>query len=173
MSLENWVKNTPAHPLADAEDDRAWIRPNRQRVVRLGLIRRRHGWTRSLWGDEGCVKRAHHTARERTPVLRQGECDVPRLGADAHGRKRRYEKPGRGSRYCRLARHALPDDGWLFPRPKANRLVSRTSEAIARSAGTDRLDPIKLNAMTLLNHWGRAVPLSQVVHMEIRPIVFV
>ena len=38
MSLENWVKFTPAHPLADAEDDRAWIRPNRQRVVRLGLF---------------------------------------------------------------------------------------------------------------------------------------
>jgi len=45
----------------------------------------------------------------------------------------------------------------------------RTAELIARSAGTDRLDPRKLNDMTLMNHWGKAVPLSQVGHMEIRP----
>src|SRR5206468_3845042 len=36
-------------------------------------------------------------------------------------------------------------------------------------AGTDRLDPSKLNDMTLMNHWGKAVPLSQVGHIEIRP----
>jgi multidrug efflux pump subunit AcrB len=45
----------------------------------------------------------------------------------------------------------------------------RTAEVIARSAGTDRLDPSKLNDMTLMNHWGKAVPLSQVGHIEIRP----
>jgi multidrug efflux pump subunit AcrB len=45
----------------------------------------------------------------------------------------------------------------------------RTAEVIARSAGTDRLDPSKLNNMTLTNHWGKAVPLSQVGHIEIRP----
>lgn len=44
----------------------------------------------------------------------------------------------------------------------------RTAEIIARSAGTDRLDPGKLNDMTLMNHWGKAVPLSQVGHIEIR-----
>ncbi|PYV62663.1 MAG: hypothetical protein DMG97_39805, partial [Acidobacteria bacterium] len=38
----------------------------------------------------------------------------------------------------------------------------RTAEVIARSAGTDRLDPSKLNDMTLMNHWGKAVPLSQI-----------
>ena len=45
----------------------------------------------------------------------------------------------------------------------------RTAEAIARSGGTDRLDPRKLNDMTLMNHWGKAIPLSQVGHIEIRP----
>src|SRR5437879_8975809 len=44
----------------------------------------------------------------------------------------------------------------------------RTAEVIARSAGTDRLDPSKLNEMTLMNHWGKAVPLSQVGRIEIR-----
>ena len=39
----------------------------------------------------------------------------------------------------------------------------------SRSAGTDRLDPNKLNDMTLMNQWGKAVPLSQVGHIEIRP----
>jgi multidrug efflux pump subunit AcrB len=45
----------------------------------------------------------------------------------------------------------------------------RTADVVARSAGTDRLDPRKLNDMTLMNHWGKAVPLSQVGHIEIRP----
>src|SRR2546427_8879919 len=45
----------------------------------------------------------------------------------------------------------------------------RTAEVVARSAGTDRLDPRKLNDMTLINHWGKAIPLSQVGHIEIRP----
>ncbi len=45
----------------------------------------------------------------------------------------------------------------------------RTAEVIARSGGTDRFDPNKLNDMTLMNHWGKAVPLSQVGHVEIRP----
>src|SRR5205809_4899799 len=45
----------------------------------------------------------------------------------------------------------------------------RTAELIARSAGTDRFDPRKLTDMTLMNHWGKAVPLSQVGHIEIRP----
>src|SRR6059036_1816974 len=45
----------------------------------------------------------------------------------------------------------------------------RTAEVVARSAGTDRLDPSKLNDMTLMNHGGKAVPLSQVGHIEIRP----
>src|SRR5437660_2177535 len=45
----------------------------------------------------------------------------------------------------------------------------RTADVIARSAGTDRFDPRKLNDMTLMNHWGKAIPLSQVGHVEIRP----
>src|SRR5207244_10529287 len=44
----------------------------------------------------------------------------------------------------------------------------RTAEVVARSAGTDRFDPSKLNDMTLMNQWGKAVPLSQVGHIEIR-----
>ncbi|HLY43739.1 MAG TPA: efflux RND transporter permease subunit [Terracidiphilus sp.] len=45
----------------------------------------------------------------------------------------------------------------------------RTVEVIARSGGTDRFDPRKLNDMTLMNRSGKAVPLSQVGHVEIRP----
>lgn len=45
----------------------------------------------------------------------------------------------------------------------------RTVEVVARSAGTDRFDPKKLNDMTLMNHAGKAIPLSQVGHIEIRP----
>jgi multidrug efflux pump subunit AcrB len=44
----------------------------------------------------------------------------------------------------------------------------RTVEVVARSAGTDRFDPRKLNDMTLMNQWGKAIPLSQVGHVEIR-----
>jgi multidrug efflux pump subunit AcrB len=45
----------------------------------------------------------------------------------------------------------------------------RTVDVVARSAGADRFDPRKLNDMTLMNRWGKAVPLSQVGHIEIRP----
>jgi multidrug efflux pump subunit AcrB len=45
----------------------------------------------------------------------------------------------------------------------------RTVEVLARSAGTDRFDPSKLNDMTLMNRSGKAIPLSQVGHIEIRP----
>jgi multidrug efflux pump subunit AcrB len=45
----------------------------------------------------------------------------------------------------------------------------RTVEIVARSAGTDRLDPRKLNDMTLTNRLGKAIPLNQVGHIEIRP----
>ncbi len=45
----------------------------------------------------------------------------------------------------------------------------RTAEVITRSAGTDRLDPSKLNDMTLMNRSGKPFPLSQVGHVEIRP----
>ena len=45
----------------------------------------------------------------------------------------------------------------------------RTVEVVARSAGTDRFDPRKLDDMTLMNRSGKAVPLSQVGHVEIRP----
>jgi len=45
----------------------------------------------------------------------------------------------------------------------------RTAEIVARSAGSDRLAPSKLGDMSFMNHWGKAVPLSQVGHIEIRP----
>jgi multidrug efflux pump subunit AcrB len=45
----------------------------------------------------------------------------------------------------------------------------RTVEVVARSAGGDRLDPRKLNDMTLTNRVGKAIPLSQVGHIEICP----
>src|SRR5690242_14108467 len=45
----------------------------------------------------------------------------------------------------------------------------RTAEVVVRSAGTDRLDPRKLNDMTLTNRVGKAIPLSQVGHIEILP----
>ena len=44
----------------------------------------------------------------------------------------------------------------------------RTVELVARSAGTDRLDPAKLGDLTLTNRDGSVVPLSQIGHMEIR-----
>jgi multidrug efflux pump subunit AcrB len=45
----------------------------------------------------------------------------------------------------------------------------RTVEVVARSAGTDRLDPAKLGDLTLTSRDGRLVPLSQIGHIEIRP----
>jgi multidrug efflux pump subunit AcrB len=45
----------------------------------------------------------------------------------------------------------------------------RTVEVVARSAGTTRLDPNKLNDMTLTNRDGRLIPISQVGHVEVRP----
>jgi multidrug efflux pump subunit AcrB len=44
----------------------------------------------------------------------------------------------------------------------------RTAEVVARSAGTARFDPTKLNDMTLMNHTGKVIPLSQVGHIEVR-----
>ncbi|WP_263408341.1 efflux RND transporter permease subunit [Terriglobus tenax] len=44
----------------------------------------------------------------------------------------------------------------------------RTVDVVARSAGTDRFDPTKLNDMTLMNHTGKVIPLSQVGHIEVR-----
>jgi multidrug efflux pump subunit AcrB len=45
----------------------------------------------------------------------------------------------------------------------------RTVEVVARSAGPVRLDPARLGELTLTNRSGRAVPLSQIGHVEIRP----
>ncbi len=45
----------------------------------------------------------------------------------------------------------------------------RTVELVARSGGTQRLDPRKLQDLTLTNHDGSAVPLGQIGHIEIRP----
>ena len=44
----------------------------------------------------------------------------------------------------------------------------RTVELVARSAGTDRLDPAKLGDLVLTNRDGSVVPLSQIGHVEIR-----
>ena len=45
----------------------------------------------------------------------------------------------------------------------------RTVEVVARSAGPERLDPARLDEMTLTSRMGRMVPLSQIGHVEIRP----
>jgi multidrug efflux pump subunit AcrB len=45
----------------------------------------------------------------------------------------------------------------------------RTVEVVARTAGPERLDPAKLGDLTLTNHQGRPIPLSQIGHIEIRP----
>jgi multidrug efflux pump subunit AcrB len=45
----------------------------------------------------------------------------------------------------------------------------RTVEVVARSAGPQRLDPARLGELTLTTRTGRAVPLSQIGHAEIRP----
>ena len=45
----------------------------------------------------------------------------------------------------------------------------RTVQVVARSAGPERLDPARLDEMTLTSRMGRVVPLSQIGHVEIRP----
>jgi multidrug efflux pump subunit AcrB len=45
----------------------------------------------------------------------------------------------------------------------------RIVEVLARSAGSDRLDPAKLASMTLTSEEGRSIPLSQIGHVEVRP----
>jgi multidrug efflux pump subunit AcrB len=45
----------------------------------------------------------------------------------------------------------------------------RTVDLVARSAGATRLDPVKLDDLTLTNRDGTLVPLGQVGHIEIRP----
>jgi len=45
----------------------------------------------------------------------------------------------------------------------------RTVEVVARSGGPERLDPARLDQMTLTSRTGRLVPLSQIGHVEIRP----
>jgi multidrug efflux pump subunit AcrB len=44
----------------------------------------------------------------------------------------------------------------------------RTVDVVARSAGADRLDPAKLGDLTLASRDGKAIPLSQIGHVEIR-----
>ncbi len=45
----------------------------------------------------------------------------------------------------------------------------RTVQIVARSAGSERLDPARLNDLTLTNNQGRLIPLGQIGHTEIRP----
>ncbi|GAA0307433.1 efflux RND transporter permease subunit [Sphingomonas oligophenolica] len=44
----------------------------------------------------------------------------------------------------------------------------RSVGVVARSAGTDRLDPAKLNGFTLAGNTGERIPLDQIGHTEIR-----
>ncbi|MFT4113627.1 efflux RND transporter permease subunit [Silvibacterium sp.] len=44
----------------------------------------------------------------------------------------------------------------------------RTVDLVARSAGSDRLDPARLQDMTLISHDGKLVPVSQIGHVEVR-----
>jgi multidrug efflux pump subunit AcrB len=43
----------------------------------------------------------------------------------------------------------------------------RNVEVMARSNGTDRLDPAKLSRLTLTSHGGHVVPLNQIGHVDI------
>jgi multidrug efflux pump subunit AcrB len=45
----------------------------------------------------------------------------------------------------------------------------RAVELVARSSGPERLDPAKLDNLTLTNRDGRPIPLSQIGHVEVRP----
>ena len=45
----------------------------------------------------------------------------------------------------------------------------RTVEVMARSSGSERLDPVKFGDLTLTSSSGRPIPLSQIGHVEIRP----
>lgn len=45
----------------------------------------------------------------------------------------------------------------------------RAVDVVARTDGPDRLDPTKLMNMTLQTNDGRAIPLSQIGHTEVRP----
>jgi multidrug efflux pump subunit AcrB len=45
----------------------------------------------------------------------------------------------------------------------------RTVDITARSLGPDRLDPAKLNDLTLTNRDGRTIPVSQIGHLEYQP----
>jgi multidrug efflux pump subunit AcrB len=45
----------------------------------------------------------------------------------------------------------------------------RTVDLVARSAGTDRLDPTKLGDLTLTNKRGKIIPVRQIGHIEARP----
>jgi len=45
----------------------------------------------------------------------------------------------------------------------------RTVDLIARSSDPARLDPAKLGDLTLVNHDGHLIPVSQVGHVEVRP----
>ncbi|WP_411887881.1 efflux RND transporter permease subunit [Hydrocarboniphaga effusa] len=44
----------------------------------------------------------------------------------------------------------------------------RTVEVVARSAGSERLDPARLGAFTLIGSAGQRVPLDQIGHSEVR-----
>lgn len=44
----------------------------------------------------------------------------------------------------------------------------RTVDVVARSAGSDRLDPARLGAFTLIGSAGQHVPLDQIGHSEVR-----
>jgi multidrug efflux pump subunit AcrB len=45
----------------------------------------------------------------------------------------------------------------------------RTVELMARSSGPERLDPARLDDLTLANRDGQPIPLSQIGHIEVRP----
>jgi multidrug efflux pump subunit AcrB len=45
----------------------------------------------------------------------------------------------------------------------------RTVDVVARSAGSDRLDPTRLQDMVLTSHDGHLVPISQIGRIEVRP----
>ncbi|AXC15621.1 RND efflux transporter [Acidisarcina polymorpha] len=44
----------------------------------------------------------------------------------------------------------------------------RTVDIVARSAGADRLDPSRLQDMTIISHDGKLIPISQIGYVEVR-----
>jgi len=124
------------------------------------------------YGSDPFRKYRRECGRERSVLVRPGDTAlVSHQEIAGH----RWDRP------CRLIAAGIDDNSLneILAEELADRATGapvtqvrediRTVEVVARSAGGDRLDPRKLNDMTLTNRLGKAIPLSQVGHIEIRP----